>query len=954
MVNKLIGKPFFEVEQKLDLMAFCSKIPSTSNVVPVTILTPVLMFSLSSLTRALRMFALSVFMLNILAIPAALAVGVDSDSDGLFDEDEAALGMDSTNADTDGDGTLDGDEDNDADTLTNAQELYVYLTEAATADTDADSRDDGVEVAEGTDPLVVELPDFDFQTFELDPADNTIAITIFNVGNYAYTGSVSPTLSLYTADDGLLVESIDLDTMGTGYRSISGTTSFNSTYALDGSVVGVNILAVVDSMGDVYEKTEHPDFFVDEANYIRTAIRLDIPDLYVSDLSLSSSNEVIYTVKNIGGDSINASLAGENTVTVDGVLASTETWTSMSDLSWLAADAFATEPAVDLTSAAVLSSGSHTVIVCVDTTSLVTEFDDTVNNCITETLDGGAAAAADMDITDISVDASTNEILYTAANLGTLDVDYTLEYGYTGVYVDYDETDGSYTDFYYYDWNTEMAAGSWVGTFFDAGASELINSEVVLSTGEHTIMVCIERASLYGEFAYGLDNCEIETFNVGIYPDLVIDSVTYNSDTSISFVVRNGGTAGVDSAEFPYLNFYYDFFNADLSESYFATYLIDDHGTDYRTVDGITTVNSGASADEFPSCTLYVLAVADGNGDVVESDDSNNEYRTTLDLCPGDGEVVNGFTVEAGVEEGIGFGNVYNLAAYTEEASSLTSSTVDWGDGSAVESTTQTVDGDRINLGASHLYDHKDSFTITVCANDGSEEVCDTVLIHIVGNSSSSSSGGSSSSSSSVTLAGEDDEEAVTDTTATDTTGTDQDVVLSGDDEAADCSAMMFEDVSEEDDFYDAVCELWAADVIHGKTTTIFDVNDVIRRDEAAKIFTRLFGYVIEPYGETPSVEESSFVDVEAGDSLSYYVGVAVTEEIMEPDTDSVENEAGEVVDESTFRPHDAMTAGEIADSLEAILDDNEAGETLDTEGYEVDSTMTRGGFVQFLFGLVY
>lgn len=949
-------------------MASRGKIPSTSNVIPVITLTPVRMFSFSSFTRALRMFALSVFMLNILAVPAALAVGVDSDSDGLFDEDEAALGMDSTLADTDVDGTLDGDEDNDADTLTNAQELYVYLTEAATADTDADSRDDGAEVAEGTDPLVVELPDFEFQTFELDPADNTIAITIFNVGNYAYTGSVSPTLSLYTADDGLLVESIDLDTMGTGYRSISGSTSFNSTYALDGSVVGVNILAVVDSMGDVYEKTEHPDFFVDEANYVRTAIRLDIPDLYVSDLSLSSSNEVIYTVKNIGGDSIDAALAGENTVTVDGVLASTETWTSMSDLSWLSADAFATEPAVNLTSAAVLSSGSHTVIVCVDTTSLVTEFDDTVNNCFTETLDGGAAATADMDITDISVDSSTNEVLYTAANLGTLDVDYTLEMGYTGVYVDYDETDGSYTDFYYYDWNTEMAAGSWAGTFFDAGGSEVINSEVVLSTGEHTIMVCIERAALYGEFAYGLDNCEIETFNVGIYPDLVIDSVTYNSDTSISFVVRNGGTADVDSAEFPYLNFYYDFFNADLSESYSASYLIDDHGMDYRTVGGITTVNSGASEDEFPSCTLYVLAIADGNGDVVESDDSNNEYRTTLDLCPGDGEVVNGFTVEAGIEEGIGFGNTYNLAAYTEGASSLTSATVDWGDGSAVESTTQTVDGDRINLGASHLYGSKDSFTLTICANDGSETVCDTVLIHIVGNSSSSSSSGGSSSSSSVTLAGDDDEEDTTDTvTDTTTGGTDestdgtdsstdgdeQDVVLSGEDDAADCSAMMFEDVSEDDDFYDAVCELWAADVIHGKTTTLFDVNDVIRRDEAAKIFTRLFGYVIEPYGETPSVEESSFIDVEASDPLAYYVEVAATEEIMEPDTDSVENEDGEVVDESTFRPHDAMTASEIADSLETILGDNEAGETLDAEGYEVDSTMTRGGFMNFLFGLV-
>lgn len=446
---------------------------------------------------------------------------------------------------------------------------------------------------------------------------------------------------------------------------------------------------------------------------------------------------------------------------------------------------------------------------------------------------------ADMDITDISVATSTNEIFYTAANLGTLDVDYTLEAGYTGVYVDYDETDGSYTDFYYYDWNTEMAAGSWVGTFFNAGGSETINSGIVLSEAPHTIMVCIERAALYGETAYGLDNCEIESF----------------------------------------------------------------------------------------------------------------------DLTPV-------FMVEAGVDEGIGFGNSYNLAAYVEGASSLTSATVDWGDGSAVENTTQTVDGDRINLGGSHLYDHKETFTVTVCANNGSEELCDVLHLSITGNSSS----GGNSGGSSVTLAGDDDEEDTTDTTTTDETtdtstddasteeGTDevdQEVILSGDDEAADCSAMMFEDVVEGDNFYDAICEMWAADVIHGKTATFFDLEDVIRRDEAAKIFTRLFGYVTEAYGETPSVEESSFVDVEASDPLAYYVEVATAEEIMEPDTDSVENEDGEVVDESSFRPHDGMTAGEIADSLETILGDNEAGETLDAEGYEVDSSMTRGGFLNFLFGLV-
>lgn len=579
------------------------------------------------------------------------------------------------------------------------------------------------------------------------------------------------------------------------------------------------------------------------------------------------------------------------------------------------------------------------------------------------------APQADMDITDISVDASTNEVLYTAANLGTLDVDYTLELGYTGVYTDYNQADGSFADLFYYDWNTEMAAGSWAGTFFNAGGTETINSGIGLSEGEHTIMVCIERAALYGEMASGFDNCEIETFTVvGLYPDLLIESATYNPDTSVSFVVRNSGTADVDSEAAPYLNFYYDFINSDLSGSTAASTSINDHGTDYKTVGGATTVNTGALVDESSSCVLYILAVADGNGDLLELDDSNNEYRTTFDLCPGDGVVVNGFTVEAGVEEGIGISTVYNLAAYTEGASTLSSATVDWGDGSAIETPTQTLNGDRINLGASHSYDRFENFTVTVCANDASEEVCDTVLLHVVGNQHGDSG------SSSVTLAGDTDEEIAEGTSdTTDTTlspdssgsegrgegqGEDQEVTLAVDVEPTDCTAMAFEDISADDEFFDALCSFWSADIVHGKTANSFDADDVIRRDEAAKIFTRLFGYTDFAYAATPVLVESSFVDVEASDPLAYYAELAVDENLLVADFDSVKNEEGESVEEGYFLPHEALTVIEFADALDQINEDKDGA--LEAEGYEradlvnkgysdVSGTITRGGFLNLL-----
>ena len=66
---------------------------------------------------------------------------VDTDADGLSDEDEVLSGTDPLVADTDADGLSDG------------EEVNTHGTDPLVADTDAGGVDDGQEVLDGTDPL---------------------------------------------------------------------------------------------------------------------------------------------------------------------------------------------------------------------------------------------------------------------------------------------------------------------------------------------------------------------------------------------------------------------------------------------------------------------------------------------------------------------------------------------------------------------------------------------------------------------------------------------------------------------------------------------------------------------------------------------------------------------------------------------------------------------------------
>ena len=88
---------------------------------------------------------------------------VDSDGDGLTDDQERTIGTDPNDADTDDDGLNDGAEvntvhtnplaaDTDGDTLSDGDEVTVYGTNPSAADSDADGfRDDG-ELKAGSDP----------------------------------------------------------------------------------------------------------------------------------------------------------------------------------------------------------------------------------------------------------------------------------------------------------------------------------------------------------------------------------------------------------------------------------------------------------------------------------------------------------------------------------------------------------------------------------------------------------------------------------------------------------------------------------------------------------------------------------------------------------------------------------------------------------------------------------
>ena len=101
---------------------------------------------------------------EIVAVMADVNTAIDSDGDGLSDDEEALIGTEPGNPDTDGDGLLDGEEintygtdpvdsDTDGDGLNDGDELNSHGTDPMDVDTDGDGLHDGSEIATGSDPL---------------------------------------------------------------------------------------------------------------------------------------------------------------------------------------------------------------------------------------------------------------------------------------------------------------------------------------------------------------------------------------------------------------------------------------------------------------------------------------------------------------------------------------------------------------------------------------------------------------------------------------------------------------------------------------------------------------------------------------------------------------------------------------------------------------------------------
>ena len=106
----------------------------------------------------------------------------DADGDGLSNDQETTLATDPGNPDSDVDGLKDGDEaliyatdptnrDSDGDLLTDFDEINTHQTNPRANDSDGDGAADGLEAAQGTDPLAPDATNETTNTSQAPPTD---------------------------------------------------------------------------------------------------------------------------------------------------------------------------------------------------------------------------------------------------------------------------------------------------------------------------------------------------------------------------------------------------------------------------------------------------------------------------------------------------------------------------------------------------------------------------------------------------------------------------------------------------------------------------------------------------------------------------------------------------------------------------------------------------------------
>jgi hypothetical protein len=118
---------------------------------------------------------------------------LDSDGDGLTDDEEATLGTDPNDADSDDDGLNDGDEvnvhgsdpnnsDSDGDGLSDGSEIgsNPFVTDPTNTDTDGDGIDDGIEISISTDPTTPDIIGDVIEQLIRDLADDACALDVSN------------------------------------------------------------------------------------------------------------------------------------------------------------------------------------------------------------------------------------------------------------------------------------------------------------------------------------------------------------------------------------------------------------------------------------------------------------------------------------------------------------------------------------------------------------------------------------------------------------------------------------------------------------------------------------------------------------------------------------------------------------------------------------------------------